>query len=577
MEKYLTLKDPKAARRFLPTDFEITDWAGIQPYYDQLLTRELGSLTALEHFLKDRDELGSVIQEDRAWRYIKQTKDTQDVNLREAFIFFVKEILPHALTYEDKLNRKVVESPFFDQLADDPYLTYKRQTKRDIEIFRKENVDLFTKAREVSQQYQGKQGELSIEHNEQTLTLQQAGKLLESRDRAFRKDVWHKMQEARAQIAPTTSKLFVQLVEIRHKIAQNAGYDNFTDYQFDALGRFDYKLQDVEKFHDAVENEVRPIYMKLLEKRKEIMGVDTLRPWDLSVDIYGEEPLNPFKDGQDLKEKAKRVLGNLHPALGQMLGIMDDKGYLDLESRVGKAPGGYNYPLAETGIPFIFMNAAGTQTDVTTMFHESGHAVHSFVTNEIHLNTLKSTPSEVAELASMAMELLCLDEYNVLYPEESTMKRAMKQQLDRCIDVFPWIATIDAFQQWIYVNPEVSEEDRHGKFMELYKRFHGDVVDWSGYEETLSRLWLKQGHVFEMPFYYIEYAIAQLGALGVWRNYHQNPEKGLEDYLSALQLGYTRPIPEIYEAAGIKFDFSRENVRDCVQYCLRAYESIQLS
>ncbi|MEL6135257.1 MAG: M3 family metallopeptidase, partial [Bacteroidota bacterium] len=378
---------------------------------------------------------------------------------------------------------------------DDPYLTFKRQTKREIEIFREENIPLSTQTKELRQAYQAKQGGLSIEHHGKTLTLQQASKLLESRDRDYRYEVWVKIQEAREGISGETSQIFDQLVALRKQIAENAGYPHFTAYQFDALGRFDYKIENVSQFHDAVEKEVTPVYVSLLEKRRQILGVEKLRPWDLAVDIYGEDPLTPFQTAQELKEKAITVLSGLNPALGKMLEIMDQRDYLDLESRVGKAPGGYNYPLLETGIPFIFMNAAGTQTDVTTMFHESGHAIHSFVTKDIPLNSLKYTPSEVAELASMAMELLCLDQYHVMYEEEHAMKRAMKQQLDRCIDIFPWIATIDAFQQWVYIHPEASESDRHDEFFRLYKRFHGDLVDWTGYEGILRKLWLKQGHV----------------------------------------------------------------------------------
>ena len=576
MEKYLTLKDPKTARRFLSPDFEVKDWPSLEPYYQQLLDRSIHSQEDMVKFLKDRDELGAVLQEDRAWRYIRQTRDTQNEELKNALMFFVKEISPNVIKYEDKLNKKCLESPYFEQLPDAPYLTFKRQTKREIEIYREENFPLSTQAKELRQAYQAKQGGLTITHGEETLTPQQASKLLESQDRDFREAIWHKVNEAREGIATDASHIFDQLVKLRHKMAQNADYPDFTSYQFDALGRFDYTTQDVSHFHDAIEKEVTPVYLEMMKRRKEILGVEKLRPWDLLVDIYGEDPLTPFQTAQELKEKAITVLSNINPALGKMLEIMDQREYLDLESRVGKAPGGYNYPLLETGIPFIFMNAAGSQMDVTTMFHESGHAVHSFVTKDIVLNSLKYTPSEVAELASMAMELLCLDQYHVVYRDEQIRRRAMKQQLDRCIDIFPWIATIDAFQQWVYIHPNASEEDRHDEFFRLYKRFHGDLVDWTGYEDILRKMWLKQGHVFEMPFYYIEYAIAQLGALAVWRNYHEDAQKGLDMYLEALQLGYTQPIPAIYAQAGIQFDFSPEYVRECVQYCVKAYEAIKL-
>ncbi|MEL7340488.1 MAG: M3 family metallopeptidase, partial [Bacteroidota bacterium] len=268
------------------------------------------------------------------------------------------------------------------------------------------------------------------------------------------------------------------------------------------------------------------------------------------------------------------VLGGLKTELGEMISLMNHMGYLDLDSRVGKAPGGYNYPLMEVGVPFIFMNAAGSQTDVITMLHESGHAVHSFLTRNIRLNALKRTPSEVAELAAMSMELLCLEGYEEFYQDSEELRRAKKNQLQRCIVVFPWIASVDAFQQWIYDHPGHSQEERNAAWTRLYYRFHGHTVDWTGYEEMLASMWLRQGHIFDVPFYYIEYAIAQLGALAVWRNYKQQPEQGLQQYLDALALGYTRTIPEIYEAAGIRFDFSADYVAQSIDFCLEAYQAL---
>jgi len=274
--------------------------------------------------------------------------------------------------------------------------------------------------------------------------------------------------------------------------------------------------------------------------------------------------------------RSVEALSKVKTELGDMIMIMDQKGFLDLNSRVGKAPGGYNYPLMETGIPFIFMNAAGTQTDVITMLHESGHAVHSFVTRNIGLNVLKQPPSEVAELASMSMELLCLDYYDVYYKDQASLIRAQKGQLVRCITIFPWVATIDAFQQWVYDNPIHTHDERNEAFESLYIRFHGEAVNWEGFEGIRLNLWLKQMHVFEVPFYYIEYAIAQLGALAVWRNFKKDPEHGLNQYLEALKLGYTKPIPDIYEKAGIRFDFSEDYMRETVEFCLQEYRDLSV-
>ena len=359
-------------------------------------------------------------------------------------------------------------------------------------------------------------------------------------------------------------------------MAQNAGYDSYTTFKFESMGRFDYGPDDTRAFHEAVEKVVKPVMEHLANERKQKLGLAELKPWDGGVDIYGDSPLVPFQEAVQLKDGTIKALAELRPELGTMIEIMDQKGFLDLDSRIGKAPGGYNYPLMESGVPFIFMNASGTQTDVVTMFHESGHAVHTFLTRDLPIGAVKSTPAEVAELASHSMELLLLDGYKVFYDDEIAMKRAQKRQLRRCITLFPWIATVDAFQQWVYDNPDHSREERYKTWKELYHRFHGNETNWDGLEHHLERMWLKQIHIFEYPFYYIEYAIAQLGALGVWKNYKNSPAEGLHNYLEALKLGYTRPIPQIYEQAGLHFDFGASYMKECIDFCMEEYTKIKI-
>ncbi|MEL6253572.1 MAG: M3 family oligoendopeptidase [Bacteroidota bacterium] len=576
MQEFLQIKDNKLARTFLPTDFEITDWESIKIYYDQLMETEPESVEELEKYLKKRNELDGIVSEEYAWRYIRMTCNTQDEKIKEAFQFFVKEIIPHISIYEDKLNRKLAANPYFDQLDNNLYLTFTRQVKRAIEMFREANIPLSTEVQSLSQEYGSTMGAMTIEHDGKELTLQQAGKYMEDRDQSVREEVWKKLAERRGKDSEKLQNLFDQLLQRRNQMAKNTGYDSYTRYKFDKMGRFDYQPADTKDFHNAVEKVVKPIYQELLQERRRLLGLSELRPWDLSVDIFGEVPLKPFEGADQLLEKSVEALTHVREELGEMIRIMDKKGFLDLDSRVGKAPGGYNYPLMETGIPFIFMNAAGTQTDVITMLHESGHAVHSFVTRNIGLNALKQPPSEVAELASMSMELLCLDYYDAFYKDSTSLIRAQKGQLVRCITIFPWVATIDAFQQWTYDNPEHTHEERNAAFDELYVRFHGETVNWEGFEDIRRNLWLKQMHIFEVPFYYIEYAIAQLGALAVWRNFKQDPTGGLEQYLSALKLGYTRTIPEIYKEAGIRFDFSEDYMREAVEFCLKEYQGLSV-
>ncbi len=571
----LHIEDKAARRQFVPKDFEVTSWDALRPYYESLLNDLPGSAAALEAWLAKRNELDAIVAETYAWRYIRMTCDTNSEAKSQAYSQFVQEIMPPYAKLDDQLNRHLADNPFFEQLPDDPYLTFKRGLKQQIALFREENIPLGTEAKTVAQQFGAIIGAMTIEHEGKTLTMQQAGKLLEKHDRQLRQEVWENVQNRRLQDKDKLQEVFDKLLGLRTRIAKNAGYESFTRYQFDALGRFDYQPEDTLVFHDSVERTVKPVFEQLMAERREKLGLDQLRPWDLEVDIFGKDPLEPFQEASQLLDRSISILAQLKPEMGEMIRLMDNMGYLDLESRVGKAPGGYNYPLMETGVPFIFMNAAGSQSDVITMLHESGHAVHAFLTRDLPLNDLKNPPAEVAELASMSMELLSLDFYREFYPDDESLLRAQKNQLMRVIMIFPWIATVDAFQQWLYDHPEHSQAERNAQWVALYRRFHGDSIDWRGHEEWLENMWVKQMHIYEVPFYYIEYAIAQLGAIAVWRNYKQHPERGLTPYLEALKMGYTAPIPAIYERAGIRFDFSADYMQQSMDFCLEAYQALE--
>lgn len=568
------LAKPTKDRNFVSNDFKLTDWDSIRPYFETLLEMRVENASDLEQLLTDLDELSAIVDEDVAWRYIRMTCDTQNEVHAQSYQFFVQEIAPHLAEIGDKLNRKVAASPYWDGLDMDKYKNYYRQLQTEIKLFRAENIPLFTEEQTLTHTYSGIMGKMTIEHGGKTLTLQQAGKLLENRDRSLREQIWRKVAERRLQDAEQLDELFDKLVAIRHQIAQNAGFDSYTDYKYAALGRFDYTRQDCLNFHQAIAECVTPYLAKLTEERKARLGLDSIRPWDTAVDIFGETALSPFEGGAELVQKSIHVLSQLKPELGSMIDLMRELGYLDVESRIGKAPGGYNYPLAESGVPFIFMNAANAQSDVTTMLHESGHAIHSFVTRPISFKALRRTPAEVAEVASMSMELLTLDFYPEFYPDPSDCKRAQKEQILRSLTAFPWIATVDAFQHWIYDNPQHSSAERKAKWNELYLRFQGTEMDWTGLEHIRQNLWHRQLHIFELPFYYIEYAFAQLAAIAIWRNYKQNPTQALNDYLHALSLGYTRTIPELYAAAGISFDCSVGYVRELADFCWEAYQEV---
>jgi oligoendopeptidase F len=560
-------KIARPVRAFLPEAFTVTSWDQLKPYYENLLARQLNSVDDLKKWFLDRSELESVISEDLAWRYIRMTCYTENQDYLKAYQDFVQNIQPQIAPIDDQLNKKASASPYLASLENVVgYDILIRSLRKDIEIFRDENVPLYTEISIESQKYGQISGAMTIEIDGKELTLPQASVLLMSTDRTKREEAYNKITARRLQDRDQLNDLFSKLIALRHKVATNADFPNFRDYMFRSLGRFDYTPKDCFAFHNAIQHEVVPILNELSQERKNALGVDKLRPWDKAVDPEGREALKPFTNGKELAEKTIEVFRRLDPFLGQCLAIMKEMGHLDLESRKGKAPGGYNYPLAEIGVPFIFMNATSTLRDMVTIMHEGGHAVHNFLTRDLELNNFKSTPSEVAELASMSMELISMDHWDIFFSDEAELKRAKREHLEDIIETLPWVATIDKYQHWLYENPGHSLEQRKASWNRIFDEFADTVTEWQGLEEAKNYLWQKQLHLYEVPFYYIEYGMAQLGAIAVWRNFRQDAAKGLEGYQNALKLGYLKSIPEIYKAANIRFDFSQQYIRELMQF-----------
>ncbi len=563
----------KKEKKYIPQNFVIT-WENLEPIFTELQNRSLNSVADLEQWLRDRSELEAALEEDFAWRYIRMTCDTTNPDLLEKFQYFATDIEPKIAPLNNELNQKLIDSPFKDELNEEKYFILLRGIKKSLELFREENIPLQTELQVEAQKYQSITGAMSVFIDDKEYTLEQAAVFLKGIDREKRQQVWEKISFRRLQDKDALDALFNHLKTVRHQVALNAGFENFRDYMFQALGRFDYTPHDCYKFHAAIESEIVPILRDQAEKRKAALGLKTLKPWDTEVDISGKPALKPFENGEQLIGKSIRCFNNISPDLGDKLNTMREYGLFDVESRKGKAPGGYNYPLAETGAPFIFMNSAGTFRDLTTMVHEGGHAIHTFLTAGLELNDFKHCPSEVAELASMSMELLSMDHWDVYFENEEDLKRAKLDQLFDVLKTLPWVAVVDQFQHWIYTNPEHTTQQRTEAWIQIFERFGANFVDWSDHHEAEENLWQKQLHIFEVPFYYIEYGMAQLGAIAVWKNYKQNPEKGLQQYLDALKLGYTKTITEIYETAGIKFDFSEEYVKDLAAFVRAEMEKI---
>jgi len=556
----------KLPRNFLPEDFSITDWAGLEPYFTDLAERPIHSVKDLEKWLQDSSELEAVVSEDACWRQIRMTCDTESKELEQAFAFFMMEIQPKIQPYSDKLNRKLIDSPYTKELDPKLFFTYLRNVRKNIDLFREENIPIQAELNVMQQQFGVIAGKMTVEVNGQEYTLQQAAKFLEDPDRTLREEVYRKINERRLQDKNELDNLYTSLLEKRNQVALNAGFKNYRDFRFVELGRFDYTREDCFQFHEAVKQHVMPLVDELYEKKKQKLGLDTLRPWDIEAEPLGTEPLRPFKSSDELTKKTIACFNSLKPFFADCLKKMNAMGRLDLESRKGKAPGGYNCPLAETGAPFIFMNAAGQLDDVTTMVHEGGHAVHSFLTHDLELTGFKDYPTEIAEVASMSMELFSMDHWQVFFNSAEELRRAKEQQLERVITIFPWIATIDKFQHWVYENPSHTPEQRTTKWLEILDEFSSSAIDFTGLEDYRRYAWQRQLHLFEVPFYYIEYGIAQLGAIGLWQEYKQNPENAINNYIKALSLGGTRTLPELFEAAGLKFDLSPEHIRGLMTF-----------
>ena len=552
----------RKARIFIAEDLVINSWDDIKGYFDELLADKFDSLEDYQDWLRKNSELEAVLEEDMAWRYIKMTIDTTNEEAANSFNLYVKEINPKISEKGNELNKKLVDSVYKDQLTAEADIIYLKKIQTSIDLFCEENIPLQSQTQLLGQEYSGIIGAQLITYGGEEITSQQAAKYLKDPNREVRKEVYDLLVERKDKDNEKLEGIFDELVKIRTEISKNAGFDNYRDYKFKAMNRFDYSAQDCLDFHQSIEEHIVPIYKKIQEEKLAKFGYDKFRPYDTSADPEGKSPLQPFNGGAELLEKTITVFDQVDPYFSDCLGTMKEMGHLDLESKKGKAPGGYNYPLYEIGIPFIFMNAAGSARDVITMVHEGGHAVHSFLTKDLELTAYKSFPSEVAELASMSMELLSMKYWEVYYEKEDELKRAKREHLESILMVLPWVATIDAFQHWIYENPNHNREERKEQWLSLGERFGTGLMDWTDYENSRDFAWHKQLHLFEVPFYYIEYGFSQLGALGVWKNSLSNETKAIKDYKAGLSLGYTKDIKNIYKTAGVQFDFSGPNIKE---------------
>jgi oligoendopeptidase F len=544
-----------------PQAFAQATWDDIAPYFDDLADRPLDE-AALDGWLHAWSTLEELITEAASTAMIAYTVDTGDSAKEADHLRFSTEIMPKAEERSVALARRLLESG----LTRPGLETVLQRFRTSSDIFREENVALFAELEELGTRYQRITGSMLVPWDGQELPLPQLQPFLKSADRTVRERAYRATTEPYVAARDEMAALFDRMYILRQQAAKNAGFANFRDFIFPAKYRFDYTPADCERFHAAIERAVAPAVERVLQHRRERLGLDRLRPWDLQVDPYRKAPLRPFTTQVELTSRAARAFQAVDPDLGSAFATMIDEGLLDLESRKGKAPGGYCDTLHHRGRPFIFMNAVGVVDDVMTLLHEAGHAFHAFASHAQPLIWQRHPGSEAAELASMSMELLAAPHLGpgAGFFTEAEARSAWLEHLEDILVSLAHIASVDAFQTWIYTSGEGGDAAaRDAAWLRIRERFERGV-DWSGLERERVARWYRQLHIFLYPFYYIEYGIAQIGALQVWRNSLRDPVDAVRRYREALALGATRPLPELYRAAGAELTFDEGRIAELV-------------
>ncbi|MBO8163665.1 MAG: M3 family oligoendopeptidase [Brevibacillus sp.] len=545
----------------------------LEAKFQELLQREINSVSELEEWLKQQGRLFDEVEEALSGHYVEFQCRNNDEAAKKRFEHDQQVIQPLLKKYESLFDRRFYESPYREQLPRD-YQELIKSKKNAIELFREENIALEVKEDKLQTEYFEVTGSLTVWWEGEEKTLHQMINYLEDPDRQVREKAWQQIQGAYLSVKEKLQAIMDQLVQLRHQKARNAGMANFRDYMFKKYERFAYTPEDCHRLAEAVRKYVVPLKEEIERRHQAELGVERYRPWDTAAVPPGQQPLRPFTKASELIAGTKRILNGVDPLLGALLERMEQGGTLDLENRKAKSPGGFCLDLPVSKLSFIFMNASGKQDDVTTMIHEMGHCFHNELKRHLPLREYKDVPMEAAELASMSLEYLSMDKWSEFYRNPAELRRAQREHLEGAIKFLPWGVVVDQFQHWMYEHPHHSAAERNARFTELARSFVATYQDWSGLEEQLANLWLRQLHFFEVPFYYIEYVIANLGALQMYRQYKQDPKQAVNRYKQALALGRSRPLPEVYAAAGIRFDFSEEMIRDLMQFVQAELEQL---
>ncbi|MFA6897103.1 MAG: M3 family oligoendopeptidase [Patescibacteria group bacterium] len=563
----------KKRRKYFPENFSGEDGEEVGTFLKEMLDTEISSSEDLIALIEKFGEMNDILEEVGAWKEIRMTQFADDQSYAKMQADFYEFVIASNQPLFVQLDRKIYESEFFAELPRERYGQMGKIVGNEIELYREENIPLFVKENELAGKYNEIYSQLTVQFEGEEKTIDQMDLILKDKDRDRREKAWRLVYQKFLEKRDEFEKLFDEMKKLRVEISKNAGFANYRDYKHQSLERFDYSPEDLLQFHKSVREAVLPQLQKLNRRRREILNVEVLRPWDMSAELDGKV-LRPFSDVKDLLAGSMNILNKIDPEFGDVLAVLSENSLLDLPNRKGKAQGGYCCPLPETGAAFIFMNAIGTQDNVRTLLHESGHSLHDFYVKNEKILVYKDWPMEVAEISSMSMELFTLDYLDEFYKDSEDIKKAKREQLEDCLSIFSGVAVGDAFQHWVYLNPECLPEERDREFARLKGEFSAEV-DWSGLEKEKEIGWLRVHHFFEVPFYYIEYAISQLGAIALYKQYKENPKQAIENYKKFLKLGYSKSVPEIYAAAGIKFDFSKEYLQEMADFVMEELEKVK--
>ncbi|MFC0472314.1 M3 family oligoendopeptidase [Halalkalibacter kiskunsagensis] len=538
----------------------------VEKSFKTLLEQPIDTVEELEVWLKQQSELYDVIEEAMSGHYIEFQCSSNSKEAKRMFEHDQRVIDPLFKKYISLLDEKFLELKVKDQLNPSFYKQLIKSKMNAREIFRTENIELEVKEDSLSTNYFEITGALTVQWEEKELTISELAPYIQDPDRKTRKKAVTLISEAILSKETILQQIMDELIVIRHQKAKNAGLANYRDYMFKKYERFDYSPQDCQQLADSIRKYVKPLKEKLQKEHMAELKIEQYKPWDLQAVPNGQKPLQPFSTTEELIQHSTTILHNLDPRFGELLTTMSKRGMLDLNSRKGKSPGGFCSPLPLSQLSFIFMNASKTHDDMITLLHEMGHCIHNDLMRKQPISDYRETPMESAELASMSMELLTMDQWSLFYKDEQDLKRAQKEHLKGIINFLPQGMVIDQFQHWIYENPNHTASERNKKYQELMIELDSEVVDWSGSKKWQQASWLRVLHIFEVPFYYIEYVIAQLGAVQMYKQFRENPKGALENYKQALSLGSSKSLPEVYEEAGIHFDFSESMIKDLMKF-----------